>query len=1234
MSEKTIYLKYKKIGTQRQAPWLLTGDFNDLLDNSEKVGGPPRWEGSFLAFRNFVSQHGLWDLQFSGNSLSWRGTRYSHFIQSRLDRAMANLEWMEMFPAARSEYLRFEGSDHRPLLTHFDQHLKKKKGMFRYDRTLGEKPEIRTLVEDTWKASTDSVLTKINQVRRNLVDWAKGQAAASKEWIISHQKLLEEALSDQTPDNARIQELREVLADAYHEEEAFWRQRSRIQWLNGGDKNSAFFHAVTRNRRACNKFSIIENEEGQAFFEESHIANSFVLFYQHLFTAGTADSSSVVQEALIPKVTDSMNQMLIELPGKQEVKEAVFSINPDKAPGPDGFSASFYQVFWDVIGDDIYRDIRDFFETSYLNPRHNETHVRLIPKTTSAKRVSDYRPIALCTTHYKVIAKILTKRIQPLLHDLISPTQSAFVPGRAISDNVLITHEMLHYLRHSKAKKHVAMAVKTDMSKAYDRIEWSFLRKVLTRLGFHDILINWLMECVSSVSYSFLINGGPQGKVTPSRGLRQGDPLSPYLFILCTEVLSGLCNQALENGTLPGIKVARNCPPINHLLFADDTMFFGKSTAASCATLLSILRRYELASGQCINREKSTITFSSKTSPEARRRVKLELNIPNEGGIGKYLGLPEHFGRKKRDIFASIVDRIRQRAHGWTSRFLSGAGKMVLLKSVLAAMPTYAMSCFKLPISLCKQIQSVLTRFWWDVKPDLRKMCWVSWDKLTLPKGAGGLGFKEIEVFNDALLAKHTWRLLKNPDSLLGQTLLNKYCRDDGIMECSIPNSASHGWRGILAGREVIKKGLGWAVGDGKSISIWQDKWLSTSQQICPIGPPAASSQQARVNELMFPNSVTWDIRKIRNLLPQYEDLILKLIPSSCSMKDEMVWLLEKTGEYTTKTGYAVAKINAPNNQNDFSWRKCIWNVKCSPKLQHFLWKLKNDAIAVGDSLAKRGIQVERKCKRCGAAETTLHVMFSCPFAQNVWNLAPLWRVPCINARSSMGDLLLQCTRLQNLPPTGLELPLYPWLMWVLWTSRNQLLFEDKSFSETEVILKAIKSAKEWQDGQIAKQISVSTKDYTPGEAQPQHSPATHLCYSDAAWNSSSCEGGLGWICLAPNGGTSFTGSAPRQFVASALVAEALALKTAIEEAVTSGIQDMICFSDSKCLISLITGNKSVIALKGILHDIRVLSSSLNSISFKFVSRNCNVEADRLAKDALFELSLNSSVLVNNGSKN
>ena len=490
---------------------------------------------------------------------------------------MANVDWFEMFPAARSEYLRFKGSDHRPILTHFDLNLKRKKGIFRYDRRLSSKPEIRQLVETTWKETQDSVISKICRIRRNLIDWTKNQAASCKEEMILNQNKLERALSDYVPDITLIQQLQQKLDEMYAEEEAFWRQRSRIQWLHEGDKNSKFFHAVTRERRARNKFSVVEDEEGQVFYEEQQIVKAFSMFYNNLFKAGIVVENTVVQEALSPNISPEANEKLIAIPEKEEVRAAVFAINPDKAPGPVGFSAGFYQSFWDIIGDDIYADIKSFFVSGHLNPRQNETHVRLIPKTTTAKKVSEYRPIALCTTHYKIIAKLLLKRLQPLLHSIISPSQSAFVPGRAISDNVLITHEILHYLRRSGATKHVSIAVKTDMSKAYDRIEWRFLQEVLTRLGFHPTLTAWIMACVTLVSYSFLINGGLQGRVIPSRGLRQGDPLSPYLFILCTEVLSGLCQQALVNGSMPGVKIGRQCPPINHLLFADDTMFFGKS---------------------------------------------------------------------------------------------------------------------------------------------------------------------------------------------------------------------------------------------------------------------------------------------------------------------------------------------------------------------------------------------------------------------------------------------------------------------------------------------------------------------------------------------------------------------------------------------------------------------------------------------------------------------------------
>lgn len=275
------------------------------------------------------------------------------------------------------------------------------------------------------------------------------------------------------------------------------------------------------------------------------------------------------------------------------------------------------------------------------------------------------------------------------------------------------------------------MAVKTDMSKAYDRLEWEFIKLVLQKFGFHPVWISWLMECISTISYSYLINETPRGKVKPQRGIRQGDPLSPYIFILYSEILSGLCKRAQEEGNLQGIKIARGSPRFNHLLFADDTMFFCKTKNRSVGALKQILKDYESASGQCINKEKSAITFSKKAPQELRKKVKHSLQISQEGGVGKYLGLPEHFRKKKKDQFTSIVDKIKQKALSWSSKFLSSAGKLILLKSVLSAIPSYAMSCFQLPLSMCKRIQSALTRLWWDANNERKKMAWIAWDKLT-----------------------------------------------------------------------------------------------------------------------------------------------------------------------------------------------------------------------------------------------------------------------------------------------------------------------------------------------------------------------------------------------------------------------------------------------------------------------------------------------------------------------
>lgn len=183
-------------------------------------------------------------------------------------------------------------------------------------------------------------------------------------------------------------------------------------------------------------------------------------------------------------------------------------------------------------------------------------------------------------------------------------------------------------------------------------------------------------------------------------------------------------------------------------------MFFLNANEEICEALTNLLCSYEEASGQAINKDKSAITFSRQTPAAIKTSIKNTLQIQKEGGVGKYLGLPEQFERRKQDLFSSIVDRVQQKARGWSTKFLSSAGKLVMLQSVLSAVPSYPMTYLKFPVSLCKRIQSVITRFWWDNNNGVKKMAWVSWDRMAKPKAVGGLGMRDFQQYNDFLLAK------------------------------------------------------------------------------------------------------------------------------------------------------------------------------------------------------------------------------------------------------------------------------------------------------------------------------------------------------------------------------------------------------------------------------------------------------------------------------------------------
>ena len=290
------------------------------------------------------------------------------------------------------------------------------------------------------------------------------------------------------------------LTETLKAEEKFWKQKSRIFWLREGDLNTMFFHAITRQRKARNKITCLLDSAGNLVEDEEKLVAIATDYFRELFESSNPELIDEALANVTTTISDQINADLMAPVSEWEVKLALFAMHPEKAPGPDGMTALFYQKFWDTVKNDLTRMVNEFlFEDTMANGL-NDANICLIPKIDKPNEMPQFRPINLCNVSYKIISKVLCQRLKKVLPDRISETQSAFVAGRQISDNVLIAQEMFHSLRTDPGGRNKRMAIKTDMSKAYDRLEWDFISVVMSKMGFSVMWIEWIMRCVTSVN--------------------------------------------------------------------------------------------------------------------------------------------------------------------------------------------------------------------------------------------------------------------------------------------------------------------------------------------------------------------------------------------------------------------------------------------------------------------------------------------------------------------------------------------------------------------------------------------------------------------------------------------------------------------------------------------------------------------------------------------------------------
>ncbi|KAJ3701003.1 hypothetical protein LUZ61_004708 [Rhynchospora tenuis] len=806
---------------------------------------------------------------------------------------------------------------------------------------------------------------------------------------------------------------------------------------------------------------MVKTDDDQLTGDEKVIREKFVTYFKDLYCPslnGQELEMNLAREQVFellnqnpqPKIPNSAHQLLVETPSMHEIRRAVFTLGPDKSPGPDGLTARFIQQNWKIVGPEICTQVRSIFLNEEIPRDWLRCRVTLIPKSEEPLTPAEFRPISVGNILYRLVMKIIAIRLQPCLKTVIAQEQNAFVRGRCIADNIILVKEILHSFSLTKFKQKAFM-LKADVNKAFDKLNWQFLTMAMAYLNIPQKIINIVVSSYSRAQVTININGRGDGFLTPTQGLRQGCPMSPYVFIISMEILSRMLKGASQRGLVKGVKVAATGPVITHAIYADDLVIMGATDDTEVQTITSIMQIFGSISGLHINPMKSRLWFSRSCNEQTIQMVQQAWGAREVEGEEKYLGV---FLNRKGDIKRNgrvLLEKLKAKLTGWKAHMLSHAGRLVLIKSVLMSMPVYAMSLELLPKHILNQINSLLAKFFWGKTGSEKYMSFIAWKKICKPLEEGGLGVKNLGLFGEALFLKLVWQLMADENKLWVQICKAKYFPIVGFWRAKKNSGSSRMWGQVLNLRHFFKEQVQWRIGDGEKVQALAQPWFAnwTVQE-----EASQADRKLKVCDMWDNQNNCWKMDELARLF--HNNQVQQIIAGNNKpdvgqeSTDKLIWCQNIKGAYTVKEGYKeiVSRQEAQVIVQNFDWHQ-IWKwKKLIPKLKVFLWRLIHKGLPLATNMHRRLHSFPAVCQRCGREnEFEMHCLFFCETSRQVWFGSALG--------VRVNELPLDITQTIAHAFTGMDedgVELFVTTLWEIWKARNKAIFEHEEFQPRKVL--------------------------------------------------------------------------------------------------------------------------------------------------------------------------------------